>query len=548
LPLCHPILKLGLNCHPGSPHELDLIKLFTHRESGRPVANKRLARFSAEEIASLQRTKFQSNKSIIASSLFLASLFLSAAAPVLAQDSPSNQAAEKPGEGARKDLLSQFNDSLQELTARVSPSIVQIQVTGYRATDEKNPDQAGVIGRQRSLGSGVIVDPDGYIITNAHVVKGAQSVRVVLTPVTASDSQVRASLGLGEHSPPIEAKIVGIAPTIDLALLKIDQKNLPAIAFADYTKLKKGELVLAFGNPEGLENSVSMGVVSAVARQADPDVPSVYIQTDAPINPGNSGGPLINTSGQLVGINTFILTESGGSQGLGFAIPSSVVEFVYHELRKSGRVHRSVIGAVLQDITPDLARGLSLGKQRGVVVADVIPDGPADKAGLKIQDILVSLDGRPMGSVPLAEMIISTRPLDSTLKAEVLRGTERLNLTIPVMEQKNDVDQLGDLVDPQKDLVAKLGIFGVEINKELSNQLEDLREASGVIVAALAEESLGGVEADLQPGDVIHALNGKKIETVSALREALKAIATGGAGVLQVERDSKYMYVTFEMD
>jgi serine protease Do len=484
----------------------------------------------------------------VARTLVLAILSLSATTSLSAQNSPSNQAPEKPGEGARKDLLSQFNDSLQELTARVTPSIVQVQVTGYRATDEKNPDQAGVIGRQRSLGSGVIVDPDGYIITNAHVVKGAQSVRVVLTPVTASDSQVRASLGLGEHSPPIEAKIVGIAPVIDLALLKIDQKNLPAIAFADYTKLKKGELVLAFGNPEGLENSVSMGVVSAVARQADPDVPSVYIQTDAPINPGNSGGPLINTSGQLVGINTFILTESGGSQGLGFAIPSSVVEFVYHELRKSGRVHRSVIGAVLQDITPDLAKGLSLGKQRGVLVADVIPDTPADKAGLKIEDILLSLDGRPMGSVPLAEMIISTRPLDSTLRAEVLRGSEKLTLTIPVMEQKNDVDQLGDLVDPQKDLIAKLGIFGVEINKDLSTQLEDLREPSGIIVAALAEESLGGVEADLQPGDVIHALNGKKIETVSALREALKAIPVGGPGVLQIERDSKFMYVTFEMD
>ena len=211
----------------------------------------------------------------VARSLLLAIILLPAATPLLAQDSPSNQAPEKPGEGARKDLLSQFNDSLQELTARVTPSIVQVQVTGYRATDEKNSEQAGVIGRQRSLGSGVIVDPDGYIITNAHVVKGAQSVRVVLTPVTAGDSQVRASLGLGEHSPPIEAKIVGIAPTIDLALLKIDGKNLPAIAFADYTKLKKGELVLAFGSPEGLENSVSMGVVSAVARQADPDVPSV---------------------------------------------------------------------------------------------------------------------------------------------------------------------------------------------------------------------------------------------------------------------------------
>ncbi len=478
--------------------------------------------------------------------LVIISIFL-VAAPARAQQSAAPAAPEKPGENARKDLLSQFNDSLQELTARVTPSIVQVQVTGYRATDEKNPDQAGVIGRQRSLGSGVIVDPDGYIITNAHVVKGAQSVRVVLTPVTAGDSQVRASLGLGEHSPPIDAKIVGIAPTIDLALLKIDQKNLPAIPFADYTKLKKGELVLAFGNPEGLENSVSMGVISAVARQADPDVPSVYIQTDAPINPGNSGGPLINTSGQLVGINTFILTESGGSQGLGFAIPSSVVEFVYNELRKSGRVHRSIIGAVLQDITPDLASGLSLGKQRGVIVADVAPDGPAEKAGMKTQDILLSLNGRSMGSVPLAEMIISTRPADSTVTAEVLRGTDHLNLTITVTEQKNDVDQLGDLVDPQKDLVSKLGIFGVEINSDLGAQLEDLRDPSGVIVAALAEDT-SSIEADLQPGDVIHAVNGKKIKTLDALRELLKKIPTSGPVVLQIERDGKYLYVTFEMD
>ncbi len=482
-----------------------------------------------------------------------AAFFFGATASLFAQvrgDAAPPQAAQTPktpAESARKDLLAEFNESLQELSARVSPSIVQVQVTGYRALSEKNQDEASMIGRQRSLGSGVIVDADGYIITNAHVVKGAQRVRVVLTPATAGESQVRASLGLGDHNPPIDARIIGIAPTIDIALLKIEQKDLPAIGFADYTKLKKGELVLAFGNPEGLENSVSMGVVSAVARQADPDVPSVYIQTDAPINPGNSGGPLVNTNGELVGINTFILTESGGSQGLGFAIPSSVVEFVYHELRKYGRVHRSVIGTELQEITPDLAAGLSLKKERGVVVSDVEPDGPAEKAGLQIQDVLLSLDGRAIGSVPLAEMIVSTRPAGAVVKAEVLRGAQTLTLTIPVAEQKNDVDQLGDLVDPQKDLVAKLGIFAVQIDDDLAKQLEDLREPSGVIVAAMAADSLG-VEADLQPGDVIHALNGKPVTTLDGLRAALKALPTGAAGVLQVERDNKYMYVTFEMD
>src|SRR6202795_2256229 len=406
--------------------------------------------------------------------------------------------AQTPQQSDRRKLLEQFSESMDELTARVSPAIVQVVVTGYGPLEDKSQDEANLIGRQRSLGSGVIVDPDGYIITNAHVVKGAQRVRVILTPSTAGDSQVRASLGLGEHSPPADARIIGIAPTIDLALLKIEQKNLPAMAFANYTELKKGQLVLAFGSPEGLENSVSMGVVGAVARQADPDQPSVYIQTDAPINPGNSGGPLVNTNGDLVGINTFILTESGGSQGLGFAIPSSVVEFVYHELRKYGRVHRSIIAAQLQDITPALGGGLPLTKGRGVVVTDVLPDGPAEKAGLQIQDILLNLDGRAMGSVPLAEMIISTRPAGAVMHAEILRGTQRLTLTIPVSEQKNDVDQLGDLVDPEKDLVTKLGIYGVEIDENLAKQLEDLREPTGVIVAALAADSMG-VEADLQP-------------------------------------------------
>jgi serine protease Do len=480
--------------------------------------------------------------------------------PVRAQSNPADVAApakapaSKPVEQAgRIDMLSQFNDSLQELTSRVSPAIVQVQVTGYRAVNttskdsDDDDDSNNTIGRQRSLGSGVIVDPDGYIITNAHVVKGAQRVRVQLTSPASADSQVRASLGVGDHLPPVDAKIVGIAPVIDLAVLKIDAKDLPSVGFADYTKLKKGQLVLAFGNPEGLENSVTMGIISAVARQADPSTAAIYIQTDAPINPGSSGGPLIDTNGDLVGINTFILTVSGGSQGLGFAIPSSVVDFVYHELRKYGRVHRSIIGASLQEITPDLAAGLGLKTQHGVIVADVTPDGAAEKAGMQVQDILLTLDGRPIGSVPLAEMIISTRPVDAVVKVELLRGTEKVSLTIPVTEQKNDVDQLSDLVHPDKDLIAKLGIFGVEIDDKLAKELEDLREPSGVIVAALAADS-SGIEVDLQPGDVIHALNGKAVRTVDGLRTALAAMAVNAPGVLQVERDGKLQYVTFEME
>ena len=451
-------------------------------------------------------------------------------------------------ESKRADLLSQFSESLDALTLRVSPAVVQVQVSGFGALGgEKSQGETAIIGRQRALGSGVIVDPDGYIITNAHVVKGAQRIRVFLTPAPVGESQVRATLGLADRIPPMEAKIVGVAPTTDIALLKVAAKNLPTLAFADYTKLKKGQVVLAFGNPEGLENSVTMGVVSAVARQANPSVPSVYIQTDAPINPGNSGGPLVNTDGEIVGINTFILSESGGSQGLGFAIPSSVVQFVYAQLRKYGHTHRSVIGADMQDITPELAAGLKLSREEGVIVSDVEPGGPADKAGLRVQDIVLSLDGRSIGSVPLAAMIISTRPADAVIDAEILRGMQRVSLQIPVTQNRSEVDESLDLSDPTKSLVPRLGIFGVEITDKIAAQLPELRLPSGVIVAAMAANLLE-VETDLQPGDVIHALNGQKIETLDALRDGLKAIASGTPGVLQIERDGKLMYIAFEMD
>jgi serine protease Do len=458
----------------------------------------------------------------------------------------SLHAQTKPQEN-RQNMLSQFSDSMDELTARVSPAVVQVVVTGYRAVEDKDQSETSIMGRQRSLGSGVIVDPDGYIITNAHVVKGAQRVRVLLTPSNASDSQVRSSLGIGEHIPPLDAKIIGIASTIDLALIKVDAKNLPTLPFADYRKLKKGQIVLAFGNPEGLENSVTMGIVSAVARQADPSVPSVYIQTDAPINPGNSGGPLVDTDGAVVGINTFILSESGGSQGLGFAIPSSLVEFVYLELRKYGHVHRSVIGASLQEITSDLAAGLSLPRQEGVVVSDVVPDGPAAKAGLKIQDVIVTLEGRAIGALPIAEMLIATKPAGSRVNLEVLRGKEKLTIEVPVAEQKEKIEQIADLVDPSKSLIGKLGFFGVTVDDRLGDEVQDLRIPSGVVVAALSAD-LSGVETDLQPGDVIHAVNGTRVENLESLRAAISAISPGGAGVLQVERDEKLTYITFEME
>ncbi len=481
----------------------------------------------------------------------LASLDRSAASQngsALSAVNQSTATRDQSASSRQGELLSQFSESLDQLSSRVSPTVVQIQVTGFGALEAgKEHGEAAVIARERALGSGVIVDPDGYILTNAHVVKGAHRVRVLLTAPAVGESQVRATLGLADRIPPMDAKIVGVADALDIALLKVDGKNLPTLPFADYTKLKKGQIVLAFGNPEGLENSVTMGVVSAVARQVNPGVPLVYIQTDAPINPGNSGGPLVNTDGEIVGINTFILSQSGGSQGLGFAIPSSVVRFVYGQLRQSGHMHRSIIGADMQDITPDLAAGLKLPREEGVIVSDVAPNGPADKAGLKVGDILLSIDSRAIGSVPLAAMIISTRPPDAVVDAEILRGMQRLSLKIPVTQERNQVDESLDLSDLSKALVPRLGIFGVEITDQLAEHLPSLRMPSGVIVAAMAANLLE-VQTDLQPGDVIHALNNQKIETLDGLRDVLQAMPPGAPGVLQIERDGKLMYVTFEMD
>ena len=470
-------------------------------------------------------------------------LALLLAVPVLhAQSAPP---AAAPAD--RTALLSQFSQSLDQLTARVSPSIVQIVVTGYRPVADKDSDDSDVqLGYQKSLGSGVIVDPDGYIITNAHVVKGAQQVKVLLSPQDGYLAEAAQESISGADMAPLTAKIIGVAPKLDLALIKVDAHGLSALPLADYSKLRKGELVLAFGNPEGLENSVTIGVVSAVARQADPDVSSVFIQTDAPINPGNSGGALVNAQGQLVGINTLILSESGGSQGLGFAIPSSVVAYVYKELREKGHVTRSMIGASIQNITPDLAAGLNLPRQRGVIVADVSPDGPAAKAGLKIQDVLLTISGQPVASVPMTQLTIATQPPGTVLKFVVARGTQTLNIDIPVEQAEDDAEELTDVTNPAKSLVARLGFFGLEINDTIAADISDLRIPSGVVVVAMSADQLGA-DTDLQTQDIIHALNGTQIKTLKELNDALNAMQPGAPGVLQVERDGKLQYMTFEM-
>ena len=268
------------------------------------------------------------------------------------------------------------------------------------------------------------------------------------------------------------------------------------------------------------------------------------MQTDTPINPGNSGGALVNADGELVGINTFILSSSGGNQGLGFAIPSSVVAAAYPQLLKFGHVHQPAIGALVQTITPELAAGLHLPRDFGVIVSDVVTGGPADTAGLKIQDIILSVDGVPVASLPLFAQTLYIHKSGEHARLEILRGAEHVQLEVALVERPHKEDSLADMADPVKNLVRPLNILGVELTEELAKALPDLRIPTGVIVAARTLGTRTG-EIPLQAADVIHGINGTPVTTLAGLRAELAKIKPGEAVALQIERHAQIFYVSF---
>jgi serine protease Do len=441
------------------------------------------------------------------------------------------------------DPLRKLNESVDALIKKVSPSVVQILVTGYGPIEpSEHSNTAVVIGRQRAIGSGFVIDSAGYIVTNAHVVAGAQRVQVVV-PEGASDGSLQAILSARTDIVP--ARVVGVARDIDLALLKVDNIKMAALPLAAYRNIHQGEVVLAFGSPEGLRNTVTLGVVSSVARQTDPDSPMVYIQTDAPINPGNSGGPLVNVEGEVIGINTFILSQSGGNEGLGFAIPSSVVGVAYQQIRKFGHIHRTQIGVGVQTISPVLAAALNLPRSYGVIVSDVIPDSPAMAAGVRVGDILLSVDGRIADSVPYVSFRLMSVDAGAKVHLEVLRGQQKLAFDVPVVELPHEMDQIASLADPEKNLVRPLGIIGVEIDQRIAAMVEDLRDPFGIIVVARSSE---GADIPLTAGDVIRTLNGQPMTTLDRLRSALQALKPGAPVVLQVQREQRLLFVAFTLD
>ena len=437
---------------------------------------------------------------------------------------------------ATRTIMAAMNDALRELSDRVAPSVVQVRVSGYRPSDGVDERRIGLtLSSMEAVASGAIVDQAGLIVTNAHVLAGADHIDVELTPAAAQAAHVAPRSRLA-------ATAVGIDVDLDIALLKVEMTGLHPLKMVDSASVRQGDIVFAFGSPEGLSNSMTMGIVSAVDRQLDVDSPNSYIQTDTPINPGNSGGPLVNADGDLVGITTLIVSATGASQGLGFAIPSKVVRALYPALRDHGAALRGSIGIQVQGITPELASGLHLARNAGVIISDVTPDGPAQAAGAQVEDVLVALDGAPIASVPeLALRLFSSEP-GRPLTLTVLRGTQTLTLRADVGSRPNDETSPDSLSVRGQELVRRLGIIATNVDAATAIVLSRERIHSGVLVVA-RDERLARGDAVLLAGDIIHAVNGITVSSVDALRASL-GDEHDSRLVLQIERDGRLRYVT----
>src|SRR6266446_3272639 len=422
-------------------------------------------------------TTLQRMKSGIACLLLAASAY----AQTAALHPSAGAAAVRLNAPRSASLLRDLDSSLEQVVAKVSPAVVQIVVTGYGPLEDHGHSDTARIVRQHAIGAGVIVDSDGYIITNAHVVQGAPRIRVILPSPPADSPLDIQPIHAGQI---LDARLLGTHKQSDLALLKVEETHLPTVPLRDDARVRQGELVFAIGSPEGLRNSVTMGVVSSVARQPEPDDPRVYIQTDAALNPGNSGGPLVDIDGNLVGINTMMLSEGGGSEGLGFAIPAAIVNFDYQNLRKYGRVQRVAIGAKAQNITPTLAAGLGLARSWGAIISNINPDGLAGAAGLQMEDVVVAVDDRPIIALPDFVAALYLHPADQVLKIDVLRGTSPMSFRVPVTVYHDAMDELSDVPDLQKNLIWELNVFVTDLDEKVRSLLHTDRSKSGIVVVA----------------------------------------------------------------
>lgn len=436
-----------------------------------------------------------------------------------------------------------FPQSFADLVQKVKPAVVNISTTttvkipGSPFRHFFGPDEGGgpfgdffqrFFGeipdqelKQQSLGSGFIIDKDGYIITNNHVVNGADEIKVKL-----ADGR--------EY----KAKVIGRDQKTDLALIKISSlfKDLPALSLGDSDKIRVGDWVLAIGNPFGLEETVTQGIISATGRVIGSGPYDNFLQTDAPINPGNSGGPLINLSGEVIGINSAII-QSG--QGIGFAIPSNMAKKIVPPLKEKGKVTRGWIGISVQSMTPEIAQALGLKEAQGSLVGEVVPGGPADAAGIKRGDVIVSFDGKEIKKIGDLPMLVADTPAGKTAEVKVIRNSKELTLMVKVAEMPT-----GKIPVPGRPSSEGLGLTVSNITPQIMNELR-LRDKSGVAVVEVQPGSLAE-DAGIQAGDLIKEVNRIPVKNSNDYDSAIKKSAANKPLLLLIKRGAQTFYVTIK--
>ena len=449
---------------------------------------------------------------------------------------PTEKAA---GTGLVRHGLFELDEDLKALAERLGPSVVTIEVTGLATVQNLNARKTTYIAEEQGVGSGIVVDPSGYILTNAHVVEHANTVSVLV--FRNRNKQADGA----ENVQRFAAKVEGRDSMTDIALLKVEAVNLPTLELADSDHVHVGQLALAFGSPLGLENTVTLGVISATKRQLDSTSPLVYLQTDAAINPGNSGGPLIDIRGEVIGMNTMIVSQSGGSEGVGFSIPSNMIRFVYEQLRKRGHVRRGAIGILAREITPTLSSGLGLPQQSGIMLEDVMPGSSAERSGLRPGDILLSLDGKPFQDPGSLGAWLFQKKVGDVVAFKVQRGSDIMNMDVPVTERIRDPESILDPTQSETNIIPKLGIVGMPVTDSVARLIPPTRIPGGILVTAL---TAGGNASliGLKPGDVLHYLNRTTLDSLETLRRSLSDLKPGDPVVLSIERDGQLNYVTFD--
>jgi serine protease Do len=427
-----------------------------------------------------------------------------------------------------------LDKAMETLAARVTPAVVNVAVTSRTkpdaAADQLPPNIQRFFGQsepfgqffgphmqlqpqiEHGIGSGVVISPDGYIVTNNHVVDGAVDIRV-----TTTNRRV------------LKAKLIGADPLTDLAVIKVDATGLASVPWGDSTEVRPGQTVLAFGNPFGLRFTVTRGIVSAVNRP-NPDS-GEFIQTDAAINPGNSGGPLVDARGEVIGINTFLISNSGSFSGMGFAIPAQLAKPTVETLIRDGKVTHSHIGVGISDITPENAKFFDDSNASGAVITEVEPDSPGAKAGLRIGDVITQIDGQKVNDAAELQVLVAEKHPGTKITLEVLRDGKIINLPVTLEEMGNHAEQGANSGEGQGKMRWGIGLS--DLTPDLREQMQAPSDLHGAVIERVQPGSSAD-NAGLQRGDVILEVNRHKVSSAAEVQKALSDVSNGQDALLLV--------------